>query len=443
MPTPSAFAALMDVCNPKRTIESRRGRAGWYEYYAGFSPSFVRNALALSQFAPGSARVLDPWNGSGTTTEVGALAGFEAVGFDLNPVMVLVAKARALQSNVHPSIGSLLEQILLQTESGDQDAEADPLESWFSARTSRAVRRIERSVQTVLVGPRQYVPLSGLSSLRGISPLAAFFYVALFRVLRRSLDAFRCSNPTWFKGARSARERVHISRRELLRLVRDQVKQMSKDLEAEEFPFQLEPIPANIDVASSLSLPLERNSVQLVITSPPYCTRIDYVVKTAPELGLLGLRPGVQVRGLRDEMIGTPTIASTSPPACPEWGKSCLDLLDGVTRHESRASRSYYLKTYLQYFNALYRSLREIDRTLCRSGECFLVVQDSHYKEIRVDLAQIATEMAGSVGWRRDLRRDFRTSRTMVTVNRGARAYNNPRLAVESVLHFIKDRTDG
>jgi DNA modification methylase len=43
-----------------------------------------------------------------------------------------------------------------------------------------------------------------------------------------------------------------------------------------------------IDCASSQSIPLPNSFIDLVVTSPPYCTRIDYAVATSPELALLG-----------------------------------------------------------------------------------------------------------------------------------------------------------
>lgn len=441
MHTGSALATSLEVCNPKRTVDNRRGRAGWYSYYAGFSPSFVRDALAISRFRPSDAQVLDPWNGSGTTTEVAAAAGFRSLGFDLNPVMVIVAKARMLNEGTQSRIASVLEGILLRAEKTHPDGSGDPLRSWFSNRTCADIRAVEMAIQTSLVNPRKYVPLAGLASLEGVSPLAAFFYVALFRALRHTLDAFRCSNPTWIKGAGEMRERIHMSRPRLLGLVRRHAEQMARDLESEETLSFPEPgASAVVDISSSLSLPIADRSVQLVVTSPPYCTRIDYVIKTAPELAVLGLGNGLELRSLRDKMIGTPTIADSQPACREEWGSTCGRLLRIISDHRSRASRSYYLKTYLQYFDALFRSLTEIDRTLDRPGECFVVVQDSYYKEMRVDLARITTEMAYCLGWGCDFRRDFPSSRTMVKVNRGSRAYKNPKLAVESVLRFVKAR---
>ena len=77
--------------------------------------------------------------------------------------------------------------------------------------------------------------------------------------------------------------------------------------------------PCDIALGSSAHLPLDTSSIDAVITSPPYCTRIDYVIATLPELAILGLRPD-ELKGLRDKMIGTPTIPLEQrdplPPGC-------------------------------------------------------------------------------------------------------------------------------
>ena len=51
----------------------------WYRYYAGYSAGFVEQAL--KEFAESAKLVLDPWNGTGTTTVVAASKKVPAVGF--------------------------------------------------------------------------------------------------------------------------------------------------------------------------------------------------------------------------------------------------------------------------------------------------------------------------------------------------------------------------
>ncbi|MDQ0340574.1 tRNA G10 N-methylase Trm11 [Caldalkalibacillus uzonensis] len=48
---------------------------------------------------PWSATVMDPWNGTGTTTDVAEQMGYFAIGLDINPVMVLIAKGRRVWRN--------------------------------------------------------------------------------------------------------------------------------------------------------------------------------------------------------------------------------------------------------------------------------------------------------------------------------------------------------
>ena len=115
-----------------------------------------------------------------------------------------------------------------------------------------------------------------------------------------------------------------------------------------------------------------------------------------------------------------------------------MSLLDSVESHQSKASKSYYLKTFLQYFSDLHKSLTEINRVLKRSGRVVIVVQDSYYKEIHVDLALVVTEMGELANWQLIDRLDFAAPKTMRSVNTKSRKYNSKIEGVESVLCFQK-----
>ena len=91
---PETFT-MNHISNPKRAIGELR--SSWFPYYAGFSKEFVRDAITSnSDFSAYS--VCDPWNGSGTTTLVGAELGLKSYGLDINPAMNLIATARSTRS---------------------------------------------------------------------------------------------------------------------------------------------------------------------------------------------------------------------------------------------------------------------------------------------------------------------------------------------------------
>jgi DNA modification methylase len=430
------YLRLSTLPTPKQARGTLEGRAAWYGYYAGYSPLFV--SYMLKRFSvPAGESILDPWNGVGTTTQVAQENGNYAIGFDLNPVAVVVAKARQLHCGVLPSIASLSREILQTAKDHQQDwvPALDPLSAWFTPAAAATLRGIEASIQHLLVSHDSYRRIVDLQSLKTVSDLGAFFYTALFRVVRELLAVFRTSNPTWIRQRVEKDERLAVSPRKIHSLFRASVEQMTPALEIR----KIEPkTRSRLDLGSSAQLPLPNESVAAVITSPPYCTRIDYAVTTCPELALLGMDLSSELKRLRDRMMGTSTIANTPEKADVSWGPTCGALLDNIERHPSRAARSYYLKTYLQYFSALQMSIGEISRVLKRGGKAALVVQDSHFKELHVDLATMIADMGCHVKLLRTNRVDFPARRTMCAVHKHARRYRESLSATESVVVFSK-----
>ena len=221
--------AIRTLLTPKRGKESRNGRIGWYGYYAGFSPAFVEEALTLLE-ERGSLNVLDPWNGSGTTTEAAVNAGHNCMGFDLNPVMVIVAKARILDARSRCTIEATLDEILREASRFESDHENEPLDAWFNSQGAKYVRSIERAIYFGLAnGPRESYVVD-LSDLTPISPLASFFYVALFRLLKEMLRPFRSSNPTWIKMAGGTTRKLDIDQASFFEKFKLSVRAMKQDL---------------------------------------------------------------------------------------------------------------------------------------------------------------------------------------------------------------------
>ncbi|MDQ1629563.1 MAG: hypothetical protein QOI54_3307 [Actinomycetota bacterium] len=196
-------------------------------------------------------------------------------------------------------------------------------------------------------------------------------------------------------------------------------------------------VSTRISLASSTKLPLKANSVHAIIASPPYCTRLDYVKATLPELAVMGLTHD-DVRSLRDTMIGTPTMFGLADHGGPErWGSKTKALIDEVAAHSSKASATYYKKYYLQYFGGMWTSLAELRRVVKPGRSAVMVVQDSYYKDVHVDLPALIGDMSERAGWASWERLDFKVPRTMAAIHPGSRRYRQDFRAVESavILH--------
>jgi hypothetical protein len=415
------------IPSPKRR-PSPDGFQQLYPYYAGFPESFVHSLLTSSLVTP-SALIYDPWNGSGTTTAVASRLGFPAVGFDLNPAMVIVAKARLLPASEGPSLGPLARAIVKRARalrfwiSSD-----DPLSVWFKPKTAFAIRSIERSCSELLIDPSPEWKVEELSSI------AASFYTSLFSVSRRMASAFRTANPTWMRLPKNKQERAEVCREEIEARFIEAVGR-SRIAAGRGNPFQRVACEVSTNDATSAA---PSQAVDCVLTSPPYCTRIDYTAGTRIEHALVAPLVTVNADELRRRMIGTTMVPKQPIPPRDEWGKKCKRFLDAVYDHPSKASKGYYHVTHLDYFDKMFRAITKLSSVLKSKGKAILVVQDSYYKDVHNDLPAIITEMADACDLHLDGRADFLSLTCMSRVNSRAAAHDTRKGSTESVLVFVK-----
>lgn len=428
------MTSSLTIINPKRRKSEDNHRAAWYPYYAGFSADFATAFLESAAPCPETV-VADPWNGAGTTTWAASCEGFRSLGIDLNPVMVIAAKARQARCVAPGGIRSLISLCKEHVAQLEWDP-ADPLAVFFESGTGSVLRSIEGNLRRLyLPGAPTGAALSP-SLISTLSSDAAAAYLALFRLARELITPFLSSNPTWVRKPRDSGELVRVPVREVLKGFATHLAWMREEVRSAEL---LELAPADIRVSSSTKLPFDDQSVGCILTSPPYCTRIDYAVSTLVELLILGYAPDDEFRTLRRQLIGTTTVESSPPVPCERWGPTCLAFLRALRAHDSKASKTYYLKTHLQYFSGIFESLREIRRLLIDEGICAIVVQDSYYKDVHNDLPQIVTEMAEAVGLIPTSRRDFQVTTNIGRINRSSRLYRKDFKATESVLCFEKN----
>jgi hypothetical protein len=402
-------------------------RSGWYPYYAGYSREFVEDAI-VALAVHGDHVVLDPWNGSGTTTAVANSLEIPAAGFDANPASVVVARARLLAKAVDSSLEPLARDLLAHSEkqhSGGDSADDDALSAWFDKPSANAIRSLERTIRDKLseLGPDD----DAATVADSLSTLASFYYVALFAVVRDLTTRFRTTNPTWVRS--NAGAVVQVSGSEIARLFQIHVQHLKERLN------DAAKDAATVKVGVSTALPLKDDSVDAVITSPPYCTRIDYIKSTLPELSVLGAT-STELRALRDSMIGTPTMTEHPEKQWESdaWGKTAVTFATAVRNHASKASATYYWRYFAQYFDRLRTSIAEIDRAASDAAPMVFVIQDSYYKELRLDLAQVVAEMVLNLRPGMSTSRSEFVVRTRAAVNPRARKYRKDFTAVETVL---------
>lgn len=412
------------ICNPKRGGSLNGGRT--YSYYAGYSEAFVTSAINGIRLRNGAV-VLDPWNGAGTTTNVASRLGFDAIGVDLNPVMNIVARG-SRASNFLPSIDEAIDLLAPRKSMGVPISAIDPLNEWFTKKTIVGIRRITSKLTKTSEG------FFDPSESNRITDAASLILLCLFSILKSeySQSPFNSSNPTWVKPILNPNDRIFIESSDLERRIKRMLSTYASTALANSAQGP-EPI---LILADSRDLPIGSNSIDAVITSPPYCTRIDYAIKMSIEHAVaFGKR---SFDSLRRTLLGTTTV-SREIHLGNYIGAYCGDLLRQIQTHGSKASDTYYLKNIAQYFDGLSLSITEIARVLKPGGDCFIVVQDSRYKGIPICLDRAVKEMGALNGLLEESSKTFSSKLTMSNINTASRRYESERPDVrEHVLQLKK-----
>lgn len=418
--------------NPKQTGLGKERATALYPYYAGYSASFVASALKHS-IIPDTGAVLDPWNGSGTTTKVCAETGRPSIGFDLNPCMVVVAKAQILQRSVDASLGRILRTLVRRATKLQRVPSDDPLLDFFDGESSRAIRGFAAAINDVLVD-KGILKVDPRERFRDLSSLAAFYYVLLFRVVRKAVSSQQASNPTWIKLPKGSKLSLRFDSL-VAGLDEELASARGGSLALDQ---GITPTSCDIELADSRDIPLANGSVSAVITSPPYCTRIDYAVATRVELAVIGLGSASGFGALRTSLIGSTLTSKNAGLDALCLPDAVQEVLTRIKRHPSKASATYYYQTFLEYFVGVNQSIGEIARVLSERGAAVIVVQDSYYKDEHIDLAGLLRVMGQAHGLEHRETQDFAGSQTMRTVHKHARENARRNAPVESAVIMVK-----
>lgn len=423
------------ITSPKRNLPTQTGWEGFFPYYAGYPESFANNILKSAGLNSRSI-ILDPWNGSGTTIYASRELGFSAIGLDINPVMIVVARARLLAASEADSLVPLSKAIIARSRRTAGTSATEPLGAWFTYDTARKIRAIERSIRAYLVG--QLTVHNDGVDINHLSSIASALYVGLFSVIRKFAASFQSSNPTWMRAARSEGQLIAIPPKTIESEFLARVGSMADALASRPHS-PLDHQTAEARLADSTSLELPCGSIDFVLTSPPYCTRIDYATATRIEFAILSGLVAVDVPNLSRKMMGSIRVPAKKLTVDPTWGDTCGKLLGAIKAHPSKASAGYYLSTHLDYFQKLGASVHQISRSLKEGGKAVLVVQDSFYKDLHNDLPTIVSEIGESRGLKLRRREDFLLRRSMSDIHPHSRNYPRQHGATESVLCFTKE----
>ena len=265
----------------------------WIKYREGFSSELVEILLHRFGLKPG-ATVLDPFAGSATTLLVAKMLGIDAVGIELLPHCHLAwdAKSRVFEYNIDelreiremvreidiPEIDASFPHLRITRTAFSRQAESDLLslgEILDSAEISSNAKLLSKLILTSILEEISYTRKDG-------------------QYLRWDRRAGKIIERNKKRIASGKKPTKAIHKGELTSVRRAFMNALNKVIvdisELQREPLDLQSKQRLIRGNTLYELPkFESNSIDAVITSPPYANRYDYTRTYALELAYLGV----------------------------------------------------------------------------------------------------------------------------------------------------------
>ena len=362
---------------------------GLHPYKGKFYPQLAKGLMNLCKLKAG-AKVFDPFCGSGTTLLEGYLNGYRTFGCDMNPMAAKIAKAKVGILEINPDViretfGTLVSQI--EDAPGRPNDELDQfnaqcldeISSWFPASVIAKINWLLAAIRSVSEGViRDFLEVILSSIVRDVSQ----------------------QDPT---DLRIRRRKNPLKDADVFQMYLDALDTQYTRIEnfwsvrgysPERFrPSQI--IEGDSRDAETLTaLGLQKHSVDLVLTSPPYATALPYIDTDRLSLLLLFGMDSSSRRPVEHHLVGSREIITKHRR---ELEKAIVDratalptsVNDYLYKFHQRVSkadvgfRRKNMPTLLsRFFLDMASVLKNCQHVLRPSGEAMIVIGDNR---IRVD----------------------------------------------------------
>lgn len=411
--TPQAAAAVAQQRSgdPNKLRPGDRAVHDWYRFVLSFPPHLVRDYVERLDVDP-SDTVLDPFCGTGTTVVECKMLGIPSIGIEASPMAHFASSVKVDWQVCSEELSDYADEVATAATAalgrqGIGDMTVLPLFGKGSIPRASLTSLPKDRMSLLLKNSISPLPLHKALVLlaeidrRGSPRLQSCARLALATALVRDVGNLKFGPEV---GVGRVKEDAPAVDAWLGRMTK-----MAEDLRRMRANANVDAHVAHSD-ARTASAVLEPNSVNAVITSPPYPNEKDYTRTTRLESVVLGMiRSKSDLRGLKQNLIRSNTRgvykADTDDQEVAH-NANVRVLADAIEQRRvdlgktSGFERMYSRVTKL-YFGGMTRHLAALRPALVPGAKLAYVVGDqASYLRVMIRTGQLLAEVATNLGYR-------------------------------------------
>lgn len=350
-----------------RGIKAREGVHGIHSYPAMMAPPIARRLI--SELTNKGETVLDPFCGSGTVLAEAILLGRRAMGYDINPLALLIAKVKTTPispDNIHKGLDTI-ERIASAIIPEYAKIPAFPnIEFWFKPEIIYDLARLKHGIEHI-----------------GDEDVQRFFELVFARVVRQVSN----TRGKEFKLYRLPEERLKSYRPEVFTSFRNVTLECANIME--QLYLNTREITPETDIRfhdSRRPLPINRN-VELMLTSPPYGDS-----RTTVAYGQFS-RLALQWLDMWEKDVDRESLGGRQTPHHGNLPRLEQVLIKIREADEKRSKEVEY------FYDDLHKCVKNIARVIKLNGYAVVVIGNRKVKSVVLPNDQLIVDMMTPLGF--------------------------------------------
>jgi tRNA G10 N-methylase Trm11 len=359
---------------------------GIHPYPARMIPQ-IANRLIRTKSSPGDT-VLDPFCGSGSVLAEALLLGRNAIGGDINPLAHLISKTKTTPLNLK-KLDSITSTVLDKVEKRILDRRNKNSEvvipiffpdmpHWFKKEVVWELAIIRNCIEELIDKEKE-------------ENIYNFFLVCFSMTVRETSNIRMDDNPYFIRAM--VDEELEKHQPDVLHAFKNRVIK-NVDRMREFVDVCPKNVSAKVILSDARDLPLDDNSVNLIVTSPPYGEEshtMSYSRFAKLSLFWMGYTPE-RVNSFTKKSLGGGGASTVLGPL----NSSLLNkIYNNIALKDKKRAREVF-----SFFWDYSKCLFHMFRVLKKGGYCCIVIGDRTAAGISVSNSEITKELGESVGFK-------------------------------------------